>query len=73
MGCSWDSIGSHGIFDGIYGILWDVVYGFHGISWDFRWILHSSLRKKHVVVSCHAETLGPKSNKETLRIFAPGV
>jgi len=68
MGCSWDSIGSHGIFDGIYVILWDVVYGFHGISWDFHGFYTHLYEKKHVVVSCHAETLGPKSKKETLRI-----
>ena len=31
------------------------------------------LNKKHLVVSCRAQTLGPKSNKETLRVFALGV
>ena len=38
---------------------------FHGIFMDFTLIF---TKKKHVVVSCHAETLGPKSKKETLRI-----
>ena len=31
----WDSIGSHGIFDGIYGISWD--FSFHGIFMAFPW------------------------------------
>ena len=72
-----------GMFMGFYWTSWDFRWNlrdFMGcrlwISWHFMGfssILHSSFRKIHVVVSCHAETLGPKSNKETLRIFAPGV
>lgn len=50
MGCSWDSIGPHGIFNGIYGILWDVVYGFQGISWDFHGFC-THLSEKHMLLS----------------------
>ena len=81
--CSGSKGFCDGMFMGFYWISWDSRWNlrdFMGrrlwISWHvmgFSWILHSSLWKKHVVVSCHAETLGPKSNKETLRIFAPGV